>query len=274
MLYLRTSYNKWNLMENEKQELSANSSNGTPETVNEEVETLANENVASSNEADGIKNEDMECSDKICRKKKLLVASLVVSNVVLLIAVIVLFVLHFSKSGNSEISSSKQSVKVVNSAESQFPVAYIQVDSLLANYIFAKQANESLLRKSETSRSQLQRKMQEWQKEAADFQQKAQTNAFLSRERAESEQNNLLKNRQDLQLLDQRLTKELLQEQEKLNEQLKDTINTFLKEYNKDHNYKIILANTVNDNILYSEEECDITKDVVDKLNARYKSNK
>ena len=274
MLYLRTSYNKWNLMENEKQELSANSSNGTPETVNEEVETLANENAASRHEADGIKNEDMECSDKICRKKKLLVASLEVSNVVLLIAVIVLFVLHFSKSGNSEISSSKQSVQVVNCAESQFPVAYIQVDSLLANYIFAKQANESLLRKSETSRSQLQRKMQEWQKEAADFQQKAQTNAFLSRERAESEQNNLLKKRQDLQLLDQRLTKELLQEQEKLNEQLKDTINTFLKEYNKDHNYKIILANTVNDNILYSEEECDITKDVVDKLNARYKSNK
>ena len=57
---------------------------------------------------------------------------------------------------------------------------------------------------------------------------------------------------------------------QKLNEQLKDTVNIFLAEYNKTHKYKMILANTVNDNVLFAEKECDITKDVVDQLNARF----
>ena len=47
-------------------------------------------------------------------------------------------------------------------------------------------------------------------------------------------------------------------------------MNIFLAEYNKAHNYKIILANTVNDNVLFAEKECDITKEVVDQLNVRF----
>ncbi|MBQ2051684.1 MAG: OmpH family outer membrane protein, partial [Paludibacteraceae bacterium] len=146
------------------------------------------------------------------------------SNIVLFVAVVILFVLHLKCENpaccGGAVVSNGDSVKT-----EQFKVAYVQVDSLLANYQFAKQANESLLKKTESSRAQLQRRMQEWQRDAAEFQNKLQNNAFLSRDRAEAENNRLLKKRQELEQLDERLTKELLQEQQKLNEQLKDTVN-------------------------------------------------
>lgn len=214
-----------------------------------------------------IENSCKEKNEKkcFCLNPKFLLGT----NIVLLVAVVILFILHFNC--QTEYCSTNNVTMHGDSAKTErFRVAYIQVDSLLTNYLFAKQANESLLKKSESSRAQLQRRMQEWQKEAAEFQNKLQNNAFLSRDRAEAENNRLLKKRQELEQLDERLTKELLQEQQKLNEQLKDTVNIFLAEYNKTHNYKIILANTVNDNVLFAEKECDITKDVVDQLNARF----
>lgn len=196
---------------------------------------------------------------------------LLATNIFLFIAVVILFTLQLKCKSDCCHDNIPVSCCAADSAgQVKFQVAYIQVDSLLTNYQFAKQANESLLKKSESSRAQLQRRMQEWQKEAAEFQNKLQNNAFLSRDRAEAENNRLLKKRQDLEQLDERLTKELLQEQQKLNEQLKDTVNIFLAEYNKTHKYKMILANTVNDNVLFAEKECDITKDVVDQLNARF----
>lgn len=192
-------------------------------------------------------------------------------NAVLAVAVIVLFILHFScgtcsvdKKAESKSKNAKVKTEISNS------IAYINVDSLLLNYNFAKEANEKLLARSEKSQSQVSKQMNQWQKEAAEFQRKVQSNSFLSRERAEQENARLMKKRQELEALDGKLTKELMDEQKRMNDQLKDTINAFLKEYNVTHKYQVILSNTMNDNILYAQEGCNITSEVVEMLNARF----
>jgi outer membrane protein len=78
-----------------------------------------------------------------------------------------------------------------------------------------------------------------------------------------------MKKRQELQDLDGQLTQQLMQSQQKMSEQLRDTINSFLKEYNKHKKYEIIMSNTASDNILIGEGY-DITEDVTRMLNARY----
>ncbi|MDR3705912.1 MAG: OmpH family outer membrane protein [Paludibacteraceae bacterium] len=198
---------------------------------------------------------------------------LYVINGVLVVAVIILYVMHFT--GNSskeegEISSARKDAKGIN-RDQLIPIAYINVDSLLLKYNFAKEANERLLAKSQHSQAELNKQMNQWQKEAADFQKKVQNNSFLSRERAEQENARLMKRRQELEQLDGKLSQALMQEQKKMNEQLKDTINTFLKQYNKKRKYQVILSNTMNDNVLYAKEGYDITSEVIDLLNARYK---
>jgi len=155
------------------------------------------------------------------------------------------------------------------SKSGHLPIAYINVDSLLIHYQFAKDANESLTRKQEDSRLRINMQARQLQQEMAEFNKKLENNAFLSRERAEQEQARLAKKQQDLQALDGKLSQQLIQEQQKMSEQLRDTINKFLKEYNKDRKYELIISNTANDNILYAADGYDITNDVIKLLNER-----
>ena len=51
---------------------------------------------------------------------------------------------------------------------------------------------------------------------------------------------------------------------------LRDSLNNFLKEYNKDRRYKMILSKS-GDNMLYADKSLDITDEVINGLNKRYK---
>jgi outer membrane protein len=106
----------------------------------------------------------------------------------------------------------------------------------------------------------------------ADFQHKLQNNAFLSRERAEKEQQRLAKKEQELQELEAKLTQDIMLENQKLNMQLADSLTNFLNVYNADGRYHLILSNNAKDNVLWAAEMYDITDEVVAGLNARYKT--
>ena len=49
-----------------------------------------------------------------------------------------------------------------------------------------------------------------------------------------------------------------------------DSINSFLKIYNKDKGYSLIISNTGFDNLLYADPAFNITNEIVEGLNARY----
>ena len=186
-----------------------------------------------------------------------------VLNVVLVAAVVALFVIVLTGEKTDVPAAVVETSEVM-------PIAYLNVDSLLMTYTFALEANEKLLKKQEDARLKLNTKARTLQNEMADFQRKLENNAFLSRERAEKEQQRLLKKQQELQELEAKLTEEIMIENQKLNIQLADTVTNFLKEYNADGHFHIILSNTAKDNVLMAAEQYDITKEVVDALNTRY----
>lgn len=197
---------------------------------------------------------------------------LLILNAVLVIAVIILFVLVLgNKNNNVAIGSFSGNDSTISV---RLPIAYVNIDSLLLNYQFAKESNETLMKKQEDSRLDLNVRARQLQGEMAEFQRKLENNAFLSRERAEQEQNRLIRKEQDLQQLNAKLSQELMDVQQKVSEELRDSINTFLKAYNKDKKYELILSNTSSDNILLSNEIYDITKEVTDALNRRYSKKK
>ncbi|MDP4271901.1 MAG: OmpH family outer membrane protein [Bacteroidota bacterium] len=194
-------------------------------------------------------------------------------NGILAVAVVILFVLQFKS--NKKSGEVQSFVKVGDSVKyTKLPLAYVNVDSLLTHYQLAKDLNETLLRKQENSRASLNEKGRVLQGEMAEFQKKVENNAFLSRERAESEQQRLMGKQQELQQLDQRLSSALVAEQQKMNERLRDSVNSFLKEYNKTKGYHMILSNTAFDNVLYAQDAYNITDEVIDMLNKRYQAKK
>lgn len=189
----------------------------------------------------------------------------IVINVVLVAAVAALFVIVLAgkKPASAEVAASTPTEVM--------PVAYLNVDSLLANYTFAQEASEKLMTKQEDARVKMNTKLRTFQNEVADFQRKLENNGFLSRERAEQAQQKLAKKEQELQELEAKLTQDIMLENQKLNVQLADSLTNYLKEFNADGRYHVILSNTAKDNVLMAAEQYDITDEVVAGLNARYK---
>lgn len=160
---------------------------------------------------------------------------------------------------------------VVDAGEGGNPsVVYINTDSLLLKYEYAKVLNDVIMRKEESSRTDFNQKYRVFQQDAMEFQRKVQNNGFLSLERAQSEEQRLAKAERDLQELNNRLSNELMREQERINRELRDTLQLFLKSYSVENNYKLVLSNTMGDNVLYSDPQVDITNAVVELLNKRY----
>ena len=149
-------------------------------------------------------------------------------------------------------------------------IAYVEVDSLMTQYTFAKDYSVTLQKKSNNARNTLNQKGNALQAAAANFQQKLNNNGFQSREQAASQQAAIERQQRDLQELQARLENELASETAKFNEALRDSLQNFLKVYNKDKKYDLILAKS-GDNILIADKKLDVTQDVINGLNKRYK---
>ena len=152
-------------------------------------------------------------------------------------------------------------------------IAYVEVDSLMTQYEFCKEFSLILQKKSTNARNTLNQKGQALQTAAANFQQKLQNNGFSSREQAEGQQAAIQRQQQSLQELSARLENELASETNKYNEALRDSLQHFLATYNKDKKFDLILTKQ-GDNILYAAKRFDITNDVINGLNKRYKSTR
>lgn len=192
-------------------------------------------------------------------------------NGILAVAVIILFVLFFKSQNNTseEITPVKFSA---GDSTATLPIAYVNVDSLLTNYQFAKDASERLMNKFKSSNNAIAVKKNSFENEVAEYQRKSQQNAWISQERAQTEAVRLQKLEAELQQMAQRLQDEFAQEQMKMNNQVTDSVRICLEHYNQAANYQIIFSDRAMDNILLAKEKYDITQKVLTLLNSRYKS--
>lgn len=171
-------------------------------------------------------------------------------------------------------NSNGQATPVAGGDSCGMAIAYVNVDSLLTNYDFAKDLNEALIKKTEDARANFNSQAQSFERDYNEFQRKLQTNAFLNEDRAKSEANRLENKKNQLDQLNAKLQQELAQEQLDMNTRLNDTIQNFLKEYNAVKQFQFIFSNTLNDNILIAQPQYDITGEVLQMLNDRYAKTK
>lgn len=165
----------------------------------------------------------------------------------------------------------KKSATDEETPQSGLRIAFVEVDSLMTQFEFAKEKSKELEKKSSNARNTLTQKGNQLQAAANNFQQKLQNNGFTSREQAESVQNALQRQQNDLAALQARLENELAQETQKFNTALRDSLNNFLLLYNVDKKFDIILAKS-GDNLLLTNKQLDITQEVINGLNKRYKA--
>jgi Outer membrane protein len=195
-----------------------------------------------------------------------------VINGVLAIAVIILFILQFS-GGKNDISPSSTTITSSGDYASNIPVAYFDVDALLDNYFFSIDLTEQIVKKREDANAYLTQKDRELQTAFESFQYRAQNNAFATQQRAEQEQQRLVRQQKELEETAERMNMDLMAEIQQLNEQLRDTIVNHLREYNQLKQFHIIFSsgssNIVNP-IVYANESYNITDEVIVFLNKKW----
>ena len=151
-------------------------------------------------------------------------------------------------------------------------VAYVEIDSIMSQYTYWKDVTKIIKAKEANIQRTLAGKQKAIQAAAANFQQNVQANKY-TQVQAQQIQASIQKQAQDADALQQRLGAESQNEVAKYNKALSDSVHNYLKEYNKDKKFAIILAKS-GDNILYADPAYNITDDVIKGMNQAYKGMK
>ena len=157
-------------------------------------------------------------------------------------------------------------------AKGEQQIAYVEIDSIMSQYTYWKEVTKILEAKEKNIQKTLGGKQQQIQQAAANFQQNIQANKY-TQQQAEQIQAGIQKQAADAEALRQRLGTEYQKEVTKYNKALSDSVHNYLKEYNKDGKYTMILAKS-GDNILYAAPSANITSEVVKGMNKAYKGMK
>lgn len=185
-----------------------------------------------------------------------------VLNVILIAAVAYLYVVEFS--GDSKVEESSTGA---SPAFQDVAIAYINSDSLLANYDLMDEIESKLTEKQQKFEKEYQNRAQGLQQEINDFQ---RTAGNLTITQAKALEENLVKKQQNLQQYQQSLSQQLMQEEARLNNDLYDRVSEYLKEYGKKNNLQLVLTYSKGSGVLFANDSLDISKDVIKGLNEAY----
>ena len=171
--------------------------------------------------------------------------------------------------------SSKEEEETTNEAVQQtetvgLKIAYVELDTLMSQYQLYKDYSEVLTRKGNNIQKTLAQKQRALESHAAAVQKKYESNEFTTRDEVERAQASIQKEQNDLAELADRLQNEFAMEQARINEEARDSIQSFLKRYNKTKKYDYVMIKA-GDNLLIANPKYNITNDIVKGLNKRYK---
>lgn len=152
-------------------------------------------------------------------------------------------------------------------------IAWVELDTLMSQYQLYKDYEVELTAKGNNIQKTLAQKQQTLESHAAALQKKYESNGFTTRDELERAQAQIQNEQMQLQQLAERLQADFAAEQARVNAEARDSIQAFLKSYNKSKKYDYVMIKA-GDNLLIANPKLDITKDVVKGLNKRYKGNK
>lgn len=154
-----------------------------------------------------------------------------------------------------------------DAAQPSGKIAYVNLDSLEANYEYFKTKKAEFEKKTTAMEAEIERLARNLQNEYASFQKKAQAGTLTQTE-GEAGQKKLAQMQQDIETRRQNMGGQLAKEQDEFNKDLKKRLDIYLEKYNKDKGYDFILSYGAGSNILFANKSLDITTEVIKGMNA------
>lgn len=191
----------------------------------------------------------------------------IMKKIILVATAVVLIVAGCKPKNSSEGVSAfnADSTGTVHSAQ----VAYINMDSLIMKYDMYINLSGAYQAKASKADSDLTSKGRSLERDVADYQNKVQ-NQLVTRAQAQTIEESLTKKQQAFIEQRDRVVAELNEEESVMLNQIHHSIIEFLKEYNSDYRYGVILSTNAGGPILHANPALDITKEVLAGLNKKY----
>lgn len=188
---------------------------------------------------------------------------------ILIAAVAGLYILQFSKKESK--ANPEATPAVVN--EGGVKVAYINTDTLMAKYQYAKDLEKELQTFQANKETSYQRQAEQLLKEEQEYL-KTGANMTLSQQKAKEEE--FQRREAELQQLQITYAQQIQDKTLKESEKMTNAVYAFIREYNEaNQKFDIILSKSFsNTPILYGNPGMDITNEIIEGLNKEYESIK
>jgi outer membrane protein len=191
--------------------------------------------------------------------------ALIIWNALLTIAVGYLW---YNNCTNCEAPTTKGGVAKTADGKS---IVYVNTDSLLSKYEYFKDTQKELENKQYRLQADLAQKGKALENEAVAAERKAPT---MTQAELQATQLRLQKIQSDLVAYRDNQSAALAQESAKKNEELINSIQTYLKKHNDQSKYQFVLGYSKGGGILFADDKLEITQQILDGLNKEYKDKK
>lgn len=195
---------------------------------------------------------------------------LLACNAVLFLGLVGIYIIHFTSTPKSKVNAD---ATAPIQKEGGLTIAYVDTDTLLAHYEYAKDLEEKLVAYRNQQEQSARQQMEKFQKDYQDYLKNGSSLTLTQQQAKEAE---LKQRAEKMATLEQELTAKIMERQLEENTKLLNAIFAFVREYNEQNQqFDIILRKTFeNSPNLYLNPGMDITQEILDGLNAEYKNLK
>ena len=148
-------------------------------------------------------------------------------------------------------------------------IAYVNIDSLVSAYDLYFDLRTEYEKKVKKEDDNLTAKGRNLEKQVLDYQDKAQKGLMTRSQMAETEQK-LQQQQESFMRQRETVMRDLAEEEQVLMKRILYNIDEFLKEFNADYRYGMILSTAGGSPVLHADPQLDITSVVLKTLNERY----
>jgi outer membrane protein len=188
-------------------------------------------------------------------------------SILALVAVGFLYYLHFKEEKKSVARPSR----AASTGSNNFRIAYFDIDSLQEKYEYFKDVSGQMKQKEANLTLQMDALQNGYQKRLKELQEKGPT---MTQSEGEAAQREVAQMQQKFQQRQMSMEQDLKKHQVDLMTDVRNKIENYLKEYNKEKGYAFILSYEPGFMLYYRDSVYDITNDVIQGLNEEYKKEK
>lgn len=170
------------------------------------------------------------------------------------------------KKADAAVADSLESVSV-------YDIAYVDMETLMAGYDMYTDLKADFDKKADNMDKNFTTRGRKLEKEIMDYQEKI-NHGLVTRAQAADIEADLQKKSQTFDADRQSAAGQLSEEQQVMLNNVYYAISSYIKEYNAEGKYKMILSNSSTGPVLDAEPSMDITSTVMQGLNAKYAADK